>query len=93
MDQITKFLLEAIRRFMADTPWFFKVVRNLSIATAIIAGAPDFLVFLTNSGVELPESVFTFTNKTVAISAVVAAFIAQLTATTQEKEQLDIKDN
>lgn len=93
MDQITKFLEEAFKRFTAETPWFFKVIRNLSIITAIIAGLPDLIVFLTNSGVEIPEPILLFANKTVAISAVVAAFISQFTATTKDKQVLKIKDN
>ncbi len=93
MDPISKFLIELVKRFSAETPWFFKVIRNLSIATALIAGLPQFLLFLTNSGVELPDAVFVFSNKVIAISSLVAAFIAQLTATTKEKESLNIPDN
>jgi hypothetical protein len=93
MDPISKFLIELVKRFSAETPWFFKVIRNLSIATAIVAGLPEFLSFLTLVGVELPQIVFVFSNKVVAISSLVAAFVAQLTATTQEKEALNIPDN
>jgi hypothetical protein len=93
MDPISKFLIELVKRFSAETPWFFKVIRNLSIATALIAGLPQFLLFLTNSGVELPDAVFVFSNKVVAVSSLVAAFIAQLTVTKKEKDELNIPDN
>lgn len=93
MDPISKFLIELVKRFSAETPWFFKVIRNLSIITAVISGAPQLLSFLTSAGVELPEAVFTFANKTVAISAIVASFIAQLTVTSKDKENLNIPDN
>ena len=93
MDPISKFLIELVKRFSAETPWFFKVIRNLSIATAVIAGLPQFLSFLTIAGVELPEIVFVFSNKVVAVSSLVAAFIAQLTVTAKDKEELNIPDN
>lgn len=93
MDPISKFLIELIKRFSAETPWFFTVIRNLSIATAVIAGLPEFLSFLTIAGINLPEVVFLFSNKVVAISSLVAAFIAQLTVTSQQKEALNIPDN
>lgn len=93
MDPISKFLIELVKRFSAETPWFFKVVRNLSIALAVIAGLPNLLSFLTISGVELPQVVFAFSNKVVAISSLVAAFVAQLTATSNEKERLGLPDN
>lgn len=93
MDPISKFLIELVKRFSAETPWFFKVIRNLSIATAVIAGLPQFLSFLTIAGVELPEIVFVFSNKVISVSSLVAAFIAQLTVTAKEKEELNIPDN
>ena len=93
MDPISKFLIELVKRFSAETPWFFKVVRNLSIALAVVAGLPNLLSFLTLAGIELPEVVFVFANKVVAISSLVAAFIAQLTATSNEKERLGLPDN
>jgi hypothetical protein len=93
MDPISKFLIELVKRFSAETPWFFKVIRNLSIALAIVAGLPNLLSFLTIAGIELPQAVFVFSNKVVAISSLVAAFIAQLTATSNEKERLGLPDN
>lgn len=92
METINRFLIEAIKRFSAETPWFFKVIRNISIATTLVTGLPDLLSFLTASGVELPQFVFVFANKTISISSVVAAVIAQLTVTAAEKKELGITD-
>jgi hypothetical protein len=92
METINRFLIEAIKRFSADTPWFFKVIRNISIITTLITGLPDLLSFLTASGVELPSFVFVLANKTIAISSVVAAVTAQLTATSADKKELGITD-
>lgn len=93
MDPISKFLIELVKRFTADTPWFFRVIRNISIAAAVVSGAPQLLSFLVASGIEIPQGVFVLANKTVAIAALVASFIAQLTVTTKEKETLNIPDN
>lgn len=92
MELITKFLSEALKRFTAETPWFFKVIRNISIVTTLITGIPSLLTFLTESGVTLPEIVFVLANKTVAISSIVAGFISQLTVTSGDKKYLGIKD-
>ena len=78
METVNRFLIEAIKRFSAETPWFFKVIRNISIITTLVTGLPDLLSFLTASGIELPEFVFIFANKTISISSVVAAIIAQI---------------
>jgi hypothetical protein len=92
METINKFLIEAIKRFSAETPWFFQVIRNISILTTLVTGLPDLLSFLTASGVELPEFIYIFANKTIAISSIVAAIIAQLTVTSAEKKELGIVD-
>lgn len=92
MDTVNKFLIEAIKRFSAETPWFFKVIRNISIITTLVTGLPDLLSFLTDSGVEIPEFIYIFANKTISISSVVAAIIAQLTVTSAEKKDLGIVD-
>jgi hypothetical protein len=92
METINRFLIEAIKRFSAETPWFFKVIRNISIISTLVTGLPDLLSFLTASWVELPQFVFVFANKTISISSVVAAVIAQLTVTAAEKKELGITD-
>ena len=92
METINRFLIEAIKRFSAETPWFFKVIRNLSIITTLVTGLPNLLSFLTDSGVTIPEFVYIFANKTIAISSIIAAIIAQLTVTSAGKRQLGIVD-
>jgi hypothetical protein len=92
METVNRFLIEAIKRFSAETPWFFKVIRNISIITTLVTGLPDLLSFLTDNGIELPQFIFVFANKTISISSVVAAVIAQLTVTAAEKKELGITD-
>lgn len=72
------FLVQLVKRFLSSTPKFFKVVKVLAIVTALIAGVP---ALLQNSGIVLPEAIQAIASKVVSISALVAAFIAQLTTT------------
>jgi hypothetical protein len=72
------FLVELVKRFLSNTPSFFKVVKVLAIITALVAGIPT---LLESSGVILPNVIAALASKIVSISALVAAFIAQLTTT------------
>lgn len=85
-----EFLLELIKRLFAKTPGFFKVVQILSVITALITGLP---LLLANAGIVLPEPLNALTSQAVAIAALVATFVAQLTATTAEKRAKGIGDN
>lgn len=89
------FIVELIKRFTADTPWFFQVIRYLSIAIAIIVGLPgviDYLCVEVDLCIVLPESWSAIYSKVASIAALVSAFIAQLTATTTEKAKKYITD-
>mgnify|MGYP001267613644 CR=1 FL=1 len=82
------FLSEIILRLFAKTPSFFKWVRNISLVLTVLIGLP---AFLQESGIVLPEYWAAISNKVVGIATIVAAFIAQLTATPEEKEEKGIQ--
>lgn len=82
------FLNEIILRFFAKTPSFFIWLRNISIVLTLLIGLP---AYLQEAGVDLPDYWDTIANKMVGIATFVAAFIAQLTATPESKEEKGIK--
>jgi hypothetical protein len=83
------FLNELIVRLFANTPWFFRVLQILSVATALITGLPE---WLANSGVNMPEAWQAISNEVVSYAAMVAAFVAQLTTTSAVKKDANLKD-
>lgn len=72
---ILDFLKEIFIRLGADSPKFFKVIKWIAAAAALITGLPAFIDFL---GVTLPDWAIALESKTVAIAAAIAAFIAAL---------------
>ena len=82
------FLNEIILRLFAKTPSFFKWVRNASIFLTLLMGLP---AFLQEAGVILPDAWIAISNKVVGYAGIVAAFIAQLTATQEAKEEKGIQ--
>lgn len=85
MDKLLLFLAEVLKRFLGETPWFFKVVQIISVAVALILGLPQ---LLADAGVVLPPHIEEITSKVVFYAGLVAAFIAQLTVTPEVKEKL-----
>lgn len=85
---MNEFFLDIIKRFLASTPKFFQVIRNVSIALAVITGFP---VLLADSGVVLPESISVVVIKIVSIASTVAAILAQLTVVPEEQDELKFK--
>lgn len=83
------FLNELLLRLFSSKPWFFKVVQIISIATALITGLPE---WLADSGVILPDAWAAISSKVVSIAATVAAFVAQLTVTSDFKKTEGLKD-
>lgn len=88
MEFLTNFFIELIKRFMAETPWFFRVIRTIGIVAAIITGIP---ALLEGAGVVLPDAIHAIASKVVSIAAIVSAFIAQLTATEKAKKERGIE--
>lgn len=85
------FILELIKRWGAKQPWFFKTLQYLSIAIALILGLPEYLL---DAGVldQLPEAVRVIIDKVILWAGLAAAFIAKLTATSEDKEERKIVD-
>ena len=86
---MNEFFTELLIRLFGDTPWFFKVIKIIGIVVAIITGIP---VLLSNAGVELPEAINAIASQVVAIASILAAFIAQLTVTSDFKKKEGLKD-
>lgn len=80
---MTQFLLQLISKFLAKTPKFFKIIRNVGVALAVVTGLPS---FIESAGVVLPEAIQLIASKVVSIASLVAAFIAQLTENTDSKD-------
>ena len=86
---LTDFLLELIIRLFSDTPWFFKVIRIIGSAVAVITGLP---LLLANAGIDLPDAMDAISNQVVSIAAVVGTIVAQMTVTTDAKKKEHLKD-
>lgn len=83
---MNEFLTQLIRRFLAETPAFHKVIRTIALILTVIAALPQFLdaAGLTDL---LGDGIMAIIAKVVSISGVVAAFIAQLAVTEAAKIQ------
>jgi hypothetical protein len=86
---LTDFMLELIIRLFSDTPWFFKVIRIIGSAVAVITGLP---VLLSNAGIDLPDAIDAISSQVVAIAAIVGTIVSQLTVTTATKKHEHLKD-
>lgn len=83
------FLNELLIRLFSSKPWFFKVIQIVSVLTALVTGLPT---FLAESGIVLPEAWEAISSKIVSVAAMVAAFVAQLTVTSDTKNKEGLKD-
>lgn len=86
--QIAEFIGQIIKRFVAPSPTFFKVVKYVSVAIALITGLP---AFLQENGIDLPEAIDVIASKVIMWAGVVAALVAQLTVDDQAKAERGIK--
>lgn len=86
--QVTDFLVDLVKRFLAKSPKFFKWIQVISLVTALVTGLPD---LLETVGIVLPEKFAILQNKAVAIAALVATFIAQLTVKEGESVKTELK--
>ena len=80
------FLVQLIRRFLAQTPWFHKVLRGVSILVAVIAALPQFMDAAGLYDV-LPGTAIDIITKIVGVAAVVSAIVAQLAVTDEAKAE------
>ena len=79
------FLAQLIRRCLAQTPWFQKVVKVVMIITATVAAIPQFLD-MAGLTTLIPGSVMDIVSKVVVVAALVGAFVAQLAVSDEGKE-------
>lgn len=84
---MTDFLVQLVKRFLAKTPKFFKILQVLSIVLAIVTGLPS---LLESAGIVLPAALSVLASKVISIASIVAAFITQLTATETAKKNAEI---
>lgn len=80
-----EFLIQLVRRFLSQTPWFQKVLKVILIITATIAAIPQFLD-MAGLTTLVPGSVMDIISKIVVIAALVGAFVAQLAVSDEGKE-------
>jgi hypothetical protein len=82
-------ITELIKRFLSEKPQIFKWVRIIGLIAGVVIGIP---ALLSAYGVDLGASFNTLIAKLVGVAGWVAAFVAQLTATTAAKTEKGIKD-
>ena len=84
-----EFLIQLIRRFLGQTPWFHKVLQYVSIATSAIASIPVILAKLcTDYGLcnFVPSDVSVIIAKAVFIAGIISTIVAQLSVTEEAKQ-------
>ncbi len=92
---IIQFVVELVKRLAADTPWFFRVLSIIGVVVAVVSGLPGLLTYVCDNMqvcITLPEAWEAIYSKVLSISGIVMTFIAQLTATTTEKEKEALRD-
>ena len=84
-----EFLIQLVRRFLGQTPWFHKVLQYVSIVTTVIAAIPVFLAKLcTDYGLcdFVPTDVSLIIAKVVVVAGIISTIVAQLSVTEEAKE-------
>ena len=89
---MNRFFLELIKRWLTKKPWFFKVVQIVTSITSVILLAPEFLKAVQNGGFEIPNTWSGFITQIVGYALIAQSVIVQLTTTSKDKEDKDIKD-
>ena len=89
---MNQFFIDLLKRFAADTPWFFKVLQIISVVIGVVLVAPDILNAIQEGGFTLPDTWGKFVAKAVGWAGIAQAFILQLTTTSADKAQKGIKD-
>ena len=87
-----RFLLELVKRFLTKKPWFFKAVQIITSVTAVILLGPQFIEAIQQGGFTIPESWNDVVTQIVGYALAAQALIVQLTTTSEEKENKQIKD-
>ena len=82
-----KLIKTIYKRLRSKTPKFFKVIRNVSIAVAVAAGAATTLYATFDD--KIKESIPIEYVKTLGISALTATIVAQLTKQDGDNDKND----
>ena len=80
------FLADLVKRFVAPTPKFFTILRNISGLLTLVIGLP---AFIEGAGFTLPDVIHDISSKTFGIITLTIFFISQLTV--EDRNNLDIK--
>ena len=97
-----RFLIEMIRRWGADQPWFFKTVSILGLIVALITGLPGILDSIEASvceldpqlcfEIQLPAAWDAIYSKVASIASLVGSLVAKFASTSEEKAERSILD-
>ena len=90
-----RFFVEMAGRFLANQPWFFKVVTYLSLIIAFVTGLPGLLEHMcTNMEIcvvhLLPEAWVAIYSKVASTAAMIGALIARFATTSEDKDKKGI---
>lgn len=89
---MNRFFLELIKRWLTKKPWFFKTVQIVTSVTAAILLVPNFIEAIQQGGFVMPEKWSGVIQQIIGYALAAQAFIVQLTSTSSEKEDKEIKD-
>ncbi|MBK8853098.1 MAG: hypothetical protein IPN97_07570 [Saprospiraceae bacterium] len=89
---MNRFFLELIKRWLTKKPWFFKTVQIVTSVTAVILLAPQFLTAVQEGGFSIPETWNGLIQQIVGYALAAQALVVQLTTTSKDKEDKEIKD-
>lgn len=89
---MNRFFLELIKRWLTKKPWFFKTVQIVTSVTAVVLLAPQFLTAVQEGGFEIPDTWSSLIQQIVGYALAAQALVVQLTTTSEDKKDKDIKD-
>ena len=88
MNFIISFLSDLIKRLVAPTPQFFKIISTALAIVGVLTGLPAFLLSV---GIELGEPFNSIASKVISVLSWIGALLMQLTVTGEAKAKLDLK--
>lgn len=94
LELILGFLADLIKRFIKPTPAFFKITQVISGIIFAIYGLPGVIETLCTDMkicIPLPDWWAGLYSQVTGVASIITILIAQLTATSESKEDLDIK--
>lgn len=80
-EKMTQLIAEAVKRWGADSPQFFNVIKYVSAIIAVLLGLP---AYLQEYGLELPAAWSFFVDKAMFYLGIGAGIVAKLTVENKE---------